>query len=257
MPACLEEHYEGIRFGRLTAIEQVEDYIDKNNHHQQQWKCKCDCGKEIIVKSKSLRSGNTTSCGCSRLDWAKRNPIMINRKYNIYEFENNYGICYTEDKKFKWLFDKEDYEIIKPYYWTTSESKTGYAEAKDSSIRRSIQMSRLVMGLKYGDKREVDHINHDIHDNRKQNLRICNRSENNANKLHNSKSKIGVTGVTWDKKSKKWYAHICKNNKQYHLGLFEDFDEAVKSRKEAEEKYFGEYSYDNSMKKAGEINDLL
>ena len=36
--------------------------------------------------------------------------------------------------------------------------------------------------------------------------------------------------------------------KRKKLGYFTDFDEAVKVRKKAEEKYFGEYSYDNSMK---------
>ena len=36
--------------------------------------------------------------------------------------------------------------------------------------------------------------------------------------------------------------------KMYHLGRFEDFDDAVRARKEAEDKYFGKFSYDNSMK---------
>lgn len=34
----------------------------------------------------------------------------------------------------------------------------------------------------------------------------------------------------------------------YHLGRFDNFEDAVKVRKEAEEKYFGDWSYDNSMK---------
>lgn len=38
------------------------------------------------------------------------------------------------------------------------------------------------------------------------------------------------------------------NYKDIYLGYYKDFDEAVKVRKEAEEKYFGEYSYDNSQR---------
>ena len=40
-----------------------------------------------------------------------------------------------------------------------------------------------------------------------------------------------------------WY-----NNKCLHLGTYNSFDEAVLIRKQAENKYYGEYSYDNSMK---------
>lgn len=43
-------------------------------------------------------------------------------------------------------------------------------------------------------------------------------------------------------------ATIRINKKQIHLGLFDNFEDAVAARKQAEEKYFGEYSYDNSMK---------
>ena len=38
-----------------------------------------------------------------------------------------------------------------------------------------------------------------------------------------------------------------KNGISHYLGAFDIFEEAVAARKAAEEKYFGEYSYDNSM----------
>lgn len=31
------------------------------------------------------------------------------------------------------------------------------------------------------------------------------------------------------------------------IGYFENFEDAVKARKDAENKYYGEYSYDNSQ----------
>ena len=37
---------------------------------------------------------------------------------------------------------------------------------------------------------------------------------------------------------------------------FENFEDAVKARKEAEEKYFGEYSYDNSVKQYQELQEI-
>lgn len=47
----------------------------------------------------------------------------------------------------------------------------------------------------------------------------------------------GVTGVNWLKKNKKWRAYITVGNKQVHLGSFENKEDAIKARKEAEIKY--------------------
>lgn len=52
----------GQRFNRLTVIER--DFDKKDKSRQAWWKCKCDCGNEISVRSHCLISGNTQSCGC-------------------------------------------------------------------------------------------------------------------------------------------------------------------------------------------------
>lgn len=51
----------------------------------------------------------------------------------------------------------------------------------------------------------------------------------------------GVTGVYYDKSRGKWTAEIMFKKKKYYLGRFEKKEDAVKARKQAEEKYFGEY----------------
>lgn len=53
----------GQKFGRLTVIKRVESTFSR----RVKWLCRCDCGKEIIVKGKGLRSGHTKSCGCIRI----------------------------------------------------------------------------------------------------------------------------------------------------------------------------------------------
>lgn len=50
----------GVRFGRLLALEYAGSYKGSGS----QWLCRCDCGKQIIVRLGSLVSENTTSCGC-------------------------------------------------------------------------------------------------------------------------------------------------------------------------------------------------
>jgi hypothetical protein len=52
--------YSGHRFGRLVAVELVERLLNRNHR----WSFKCDCGKSVVVNIKSVRSGNTASCGC-------------------------------------------------------------------------------------------------------------------------------------------------------------------------------------------------
>jgi hypothetical protein len=54
----------GLKFGKLTVIGRST--VRKKGGAS--WVCKCDCGKEAIVRGDSLRSGNTTSCGCSRYE---------------------------------------------------------------------------------------------------------------------------------------------------------------------------------------------
>lgn len=57
----------GKKFGRLFVVNRA----DSMNGHVR-WLCKCDCGKECIVHGSSLKSGNTTSCGCYRIENAKK-----------------------------------------------------------------------------------------------------------------------------------------------------------------------------------------
>lgn len=49
----------GQRFGQLTVLTPAE-----NIGSMTAWRCRCDCGKETVVMTAHLRSGQTTSCGC-------------------------------------------------------------------------------------------------------------------------------------------------------------------------------------------------
>lgn len=66
----------GQRFGRLTAVKHIGS---KNGRAV--WLCKCDCGKETIVYGKSLRSGNTKSCGCLNIDSSTERIVKFNTKH--------------------------------------------------------------------------------------------------------------------------------------------------------------------------------
>lgn len=66
------KNLSGRRFGRLLVIERMQN----NKHGKSQWRCRCDCGNEVVVVAGNLLSGNTTSCGCYRSELvAKKNKL--------------------------------------------------------------------------------------------------------------------------------------------------------------------------------------
>lgn len=75
----------GQRYGRLVVIE-LCNY--KSAGGRVQWVCKCDCGNTLVVTRAHLRSGETTSCGCLRLELLKTRSIKHGmhgtRIYNIH-----------------------------------------------------------------------------------------------------------------------------------------------------------------------------
>lgn len=234
---------EGLKFNKLTVLERVEDYIVSNGDHLSQWLCLCDCGNLVIAKGSHIKTGKTKSCGCALQDHLTK--LNMNRKGHIrkpnkYDLSGDYGIGYTS-KGEEFYFDLEDYEKIKKICWVVGTG--GYITGHIPGENRNIEMQRYVMGVTEHDIC-VDHIiTENKNDNRKQNLRLTTKKENNINRKMMSNNKSGVIGVHWDKRVKKWKAAIGLNRKTIVLGYYEDINEATRVRKEAEIKYFGEYRY--------------
>ena len=70
-----KEDLTGQVFGRLTVINQAEDYVNPNTGvHTARWNCCCSCGSQklITVFGTSLKSGNTKSCGCLQKEKASK-----------------------------------------------------------------------------------------------------------------------------------------------------------------------------------------
>lgn len=56
----------GMKFGKLIVVDIADFNVTPNGRREKMWKCKCDCGNIKVVRDSSLKSGNTTSCGCYR-----------------------------------------------------------------------------------------------------------------------------------------------------------------------------------------------
>lgn len=61
----------GKRFGKLTALENT----GQRDAHYWVWRCRCDCGRELEVSSKRLNRGTVTHCGCGQQTKAALGPV--------------------------------------------------------------------------------------------------------------------------------------------------------------------------------------
>ena len=151
--------------------------------------------------------------------------IIIQREiisFNIYDLSGEYGVGYTS-KGEEFYFDLEDYDKIKDYSWFVHNN--GYLMAYSILDKKNLLMHRLIMNVQ--DKNMVDHINHRVNDNRKENLRIVNSSQNAMNTKLPCSNSSGYKGVSWDKSRNKWMASIKINGKSKNLGRFENLDDAI------------------------------
>ena len=138
------------------------------------------------------------------------------------------------------IVDDEDYEWLNQWKWSCDSR--GYAiryESITKGKQTAILMHRQILNLLKGDIKNGDHINGNRLDNRKENLRICSKSENNRNRNIGKDNTSGYKGVSWNGSANKWQSRIRINGKQKHLGLFTCPKEAHEAYKKAAMKNHG------------------
>ena len=173
------------------------------------------------------------------------------RQYNQYEIKKDYIIGYT-NKGEKFYVDKKDFDKIKSYCWRKDNNgyfiTTKHHKDKNPTL---ILLHDLIMDWNKKDGLVVDHIHghNSKYDNRRCNLRLVSSNINNINQPLRKDNKSGIKGVNWSNAHNKWIARISVNNKRIYLGGFDTFEEAKNARELAEEQYYGEYSYKNSINK--------
>ena len=113
--------------------------------------------------------------------------------------------------------------------------------------RKYLYVHKLVANAyldKIENKKLVDHIDGNSLNNRLDNLRFCNNSENMRNRVISKNNTTGVKGVIFSKQMNKWQASIRINKKLYHLGFFDNIEQASVARKNKARETFGEFLND-------------
>lgn len=130
------------------------------------------------------------------------------------------AVLYVRSRKhgtFRVLIDPEDWPRVSAHSWHASKRRHGvyfmtdvYRDGKHTGI----QLHRLVMNAPPG--MEVDHRNHDYCDNRKSELRLATRTQNEVNKRKLPSQSSQFKGVSRYRDA--WQASVRANGKSKHLG---------------------------------------
>lgn len=124
--------------------------------------------------------------------------------------------------------DDEDAEFAKSRHWWATGR--GYAACEVGYLHR------LILGLRKGDGKDVDHINRNPLDCRRANLRVVTHAQNMQNAVRRP-GKSGVPGVVWHGPNGKWNARLVHGQKIVLNAYFDDLNEAAEAYREARAKH--------------------
>lgn len=207
--------------GKLTILER------KRENNRTYYYCRCDCGNELWIRADSLKI--TKSCGCLKEETQFKAKDISNKNFNRLT-----ALTPTEER------DKNNGSVIwkckcvcgnvcyVPAYELTQNKVQSCGCLGKENSQKNIQKA-----LK---KHLEEHIIEGT------NIPVISRKKVILNNTS------GVTGVIWDKSRNKWKAVIEFKKRIYYLGRYDKKEDAIKIRKEAEEKLFGkflEWYYEN------------
>lgn len=218
----------------MQILNRVKTQTHDIEHHNGKtyYRC-CVCGRQLFRK---IKSHGKVYCK-KHYDQIKKygepqdtNPRTILDKNEII-VERDIAHIKIYDVHCKHIataiIDAKDANKIRYTKWKLSNS--GYIMNTPKFKGSNQHLSRVILNT----NEFVDHINHNPLDNRKKNLRIVTKSQNQMN--------VNYRGVS--KQQSRWCARIKIHQKLIYLGLYVDEEEALYARWYAEQVLFKEYAY--------------
>ena len=201
----------GQRFGRLTALERLDEKKGKDSSYL--WLCRCDCGREIKVSVNALLKGHYTSCGCGKRERMQQQAADVRGQ--------RFGRLTALEPT-----DKRSCEKV---VWRCRcdcgrETEVPYASLASGNTKSCGCLQKELPGppeyMQYIDGTCVEMLE-------------CRKLRKN--------NTSGYTGVQWNKRKGRWVALITFKGKTYNLGYYDKIEDAAEARRDAENRIFGEF----------------
>lgn len=264
----------GRRFGSLTVIEKTGEQEDR----YWTWRCKCDCGKEIIVNTKRLTRGTIFHCGCGKKSMASLGPVpedLTGKRYGkltVLRLEKQ-----RENDRSSWLCqcDCGNQCIVTAYSLHYRKRKSCGCLHRELEAGQAEDLTGQVFGrltalqpadihdgkgsvlwkchcecgtqinvsqdsLVQGYYRSCGCVRQERQENLHENLTFVDRTcvEVLERRKSRSDNTSGFRGVSRGPDGK-WLVTIGLQSKRYYVGLYSNFNDAVKSRLQIEEALHG------------------
>lgn len=197
----------GNKYNMLTAIKPTEKRCSEGIL----WLCKCDCGNdECYVSAKSLKNGNTKSCGCLK---TKTQDVTGKRFGRLTPIK---PVLLEKGKSTVWLCKCD----------CGNEIKVEIRSLNSGNTRSCGCLNKDVASVK------ANTVLHKIEGTMIEMLKSKKIPSNNSS---------GVKGVSWSKQKNDWEAYIKFKGVHYHLGHYKKLEDAARARQIAESKLHDEF----------------
>jgi HNH endonuclease/AP2 domain len=137
--------------------------------------------------------------------------------------------------------NEEDQHLLLKHRW--GRDVCGYAcrNASVSGKQFRVRLHRAIMQPIAG--MFVDHVDGDVLNNRRENLRVCTRAQNRRNRRKISTPAVSrFIGIAWDQEKRRWQARISKAGVRRRLGRFASEEAAALAYDDAARELFGEFA---------------
>ncbi len=193
-----QKNIAGQRFGKLTAIEPAGEVL----HGSAVWRCRCDCGGEVLAPLHQLRAGYRKSCGCLSHPPQKDYTGKRFGRHTVTEHAGNHNGYIV----WRCRCDCGGEAVVGQTLLQTGKTKScGCLQSEIYKDNLKLVDGTSVTVLEAVKRRPL--------------------SDNTS----------GYTGVYWDGRRGKWLAQIGFKGKSYRLGAYPDKQEAVAARRRGEE----------------------
>lgn len=114
-----------------------------------------------------------------------------------------------------------------------------------NGVQKTLKITRLVAAAFLSDFNpalHVDHVDGNPSNDHYCNLRVVTRAQNAKNRKLNDNNDLGVKGVSFHKKRRRYTARIQVDGHRLHLGEFKTLSEAQSAYEAAEKRHFGRFA---------------